>query len=422
MRVTCFSLTFRASVLACLAGLASIPAWADEEKTKAKTESKSKSQSSTAQVEVRVERSKEDGKSDSERDQQQVTVVLGGTGDPSDVVKAAIEKLEKQLKGSGIPESLQQKALESLRSQLDQQAAGGKAFSGTATWSSGQQSSQPQSGGRGSEENAAKKSKEKNSKQSSEQKVQSNSRFEVRLPFGRIHQEFASTMGPAQKKKLRNAISEALEQSGIASDVIEKALGNVDKSLDEIGSPSNSGWTGSEKLPYRVGIGCKLKEAGDTTPGLEVETVFEESPAAKAGLKPGDRLISIDKQPIQTHDDIVSAVQKAGDENRSIQLEAIRDEVSATYEMKPQQTAVAELNIEMFPPRSMNLQPGGNPGFTFPGQAWVMPQWTKDGPLNNSKLQDQNEKNVDEMRRELSGVHKDLEEIKDALKKLSEKQ
>jgi len=287
----------------------------------------------------------------------------------------------------------------------------------------------------------------------------STAQVEVQLPFHRSNQDLPSAMvqafsgsnamGPGQKEKLRHGIREALEQSGVDSTVVDKALKSVDKTLNEIGSQSSFSWRGSGKLPYRVGIGCKLNAADDSSPGLEVETVFEDSPAANVGLKPGDRLISIDKQPIHSHEDIVSAVQKAGEEKRSIQLEVMRGEVSTVYEMKPQQTAVAELHTEMF-------QPGGVPTLPFPGQAWVMPQWTKDGPhlLNDPKLQekireavkdaveaarrasdnsrtskglpkdsgsveDRNEKSIDELRSELTDVQKELEEIKVAVKKLS---
>ena len=260
---------------------------------------------------------------------------------------------------------------------------------------------------------ATEESKSTDPKEQAKKNIQSQQRFEIRLPFDRSNQNLPSAMahafassnsiGPVQKIKLRKAIGEVLEQNGISSAIVEKTLDRVDNVLHELTSQTNFSWRGSEKLPFRVGIGCKFKDPDDKTPGLEVERVFEDSPAAAAGLKPGDRLISIDGQPIHTIYDMVAAVQKAGGEVRSVRIDATRGEVSISYEVMPNQTAVAELNIEMMQPGAMMMPP------QLPGQAWVMPQW----PMNAS-LESTNEKNIDELRQE-------LEEMKSLLKKLSEK-
>jgi C-terminal processing protease CtpA/Prc len=388
----------RISFLASIAGLASLPVMADEQKNK--TESKTTA-SSTAQVEVRVKSEAGDDKADSKKGDQQVTVVLNVSGDQADVVKKSIEKLEAQLKNRGISDALQQKALEALRTQITKSSGDGQAFSGKASWSS---SGQP-----------------------------------------------IELTSKDQKERLRDGIREALEEAGVASDVIEKALKGVDKKLNQFGAQRGFSWSATGKLPYRVGIGCKVKDEGDSQAGLEIETVFEDTPAAKAGLKPGDRLISIDSQPIHSHDDIVAAVQKAGEANRTVQVEAMRGTESMKVEIKPEQTALAEMNIELF-------QPGWQPGSPFRGQAWVMPQLPNDGSQlwndpkiqerirdavkdametarratddrgsargsrkENASAEEQNEKNIDKLQNELREVQKNLEEMKETIKKLTDK-
>ncbi len=431
----------RISVLACITAMGGLPLLADDPKYK--TESKA-SASSRAQVEVRV-KSNADEKADSEENDKQVTVVLDVSGDQPDVVNKAIEKLERQLKNSGIPEALQQKAVEAMRGQLMRSPGDGNAFSGQAQWSSSGQTPE---------------SSTTDKKGAMERRSQSG-RLAFQLPFDPLQSGLPNAMvnafstsnalGPAQKEKLRDGIREALEEAGVDSRVVEKALQSVDKRLHQFNSQGSFSWNTSGKLPYRVGIGCKVKDEGDTQPGLEVETVFEDTPAAKAGLKQGDRLISIDSQPVHSHDDIVAAVQKAGEENRSVQIEATRGEESIKFEIKPQQTAVAELHSEF-------IQPGGPSGSPFRGQAWVMPQLPQSGtyPWNDRNIQEkirdavndameasrratenagpsrgsrkesvsaetQNEKNIDKLQDELKNVHQELEEMKQALKKLAER-
>ncbi len=305
--------------------LSTISIQADE--TKERTESTSRSSSS--QVEVRRENSADNKSVDTEKNQEQVTIAVGVAGDHSDIVKSAIEKLEKQLKASRLPVELQQKALESLRAQLEQNAGGKKGSAGTATWSYGQNASSPTAKAESPAKNDEEDSKKgDHPKEGSDRKMTSEQRYEIRLPFDRLNQNFT--------------------------------------------------WRGPQKPPFRLGIGCRVKDANDTNPGLEVETVFEDSPASAAGLKPGDRLIKIDDQAIETLDHIIAAVQKAGEENRSIRLEATRGEVSTIFEIKPNQTAVADLTVEMLQPGSMSMP--------FSGQAWVMPQWPAGGTMNFGNL------------------------------------
>ena len=415
MKIVRFKIDPKARLLACLALVSGGYVCADESTSK----SESKTQSATTQLEVRVQSN--DTKTDSDTDQVQrnVTIAVGVAGENPSSIEDSINKLEKQMKASGIPPEIQRQAMESLRFQLKTQAEGKKSFSGKANWSSNQKSDTPQKDT--STSNDAKP-EDKLDPENSNGKTITRSLFwgsssgspllfenvvvSEGNPTGLAFSgqgNLSSPLGPSQKKLLCNAVSEALEQSGISSDTIAKSLEKIEKALDEFSSQPTMRF-GDQKPPYRIGVGCKKNEIGDTTSGLEIESVFEDSPAAKAGIKIGDRLISVDGKVIDSLDDIISAVQSAGEEKRPIHLKAKRDNVETDYEIKPIQAGIAEMDS------GMNI-----PGVTIQGwiptqgKAWVTPQFPND------------EKTLDKIREEFSAVRKEIEEIKELLKKLGNK-
>ena len=256
-------------------------------------------------------------------------------------------------------------------------------------------------------------------------------------------------LGPNEKKKMQTVISETLEQNGVSEHVIDQVLKAIDKASDEMSSQAIN-ISSQRQLPYRIGIFFETQETDTSRPGLSVKTVFDDSPAAKAGIKAGDQIVKIDDHTVESHEDMVEAVQKAGEQNRAVRLEVMRDGVSTLYEIKPNQAAVAELNIDL-----------GQSGMAFPSTVWGTQPWPKKGsngfqndprfqeqmrdamnsimeasknamernrklPLSNSQKsngvpENPFEKNLDEMREELSDIHADLNEIKEMLKKLSDK-
>ncbi|MDZ4847670.1 MAG: PDZ domain-containing protein [Pirellulaceae bacterium] len=225
-------------------------------------------------------------------------------------------------------------------------------------------------------------------------------------------------LGPEQKKDLRRAILESLEQNGLSSDVIAMADKSIEKALDEFGMP-RMGIRSSFNTTFRIGVKCQPNRPGENANGLEVINVHEQTPASKAGIKPGDRLVSIDDKPIRSHEDIVAAVQEAGDDDRAVHIKAIRGDVEIDYEIEPERTAVADLDMGM-----------GASAFGFQPQAWVMPQRPNGemsmefgppqfSPRTAPALENQNEKNIDKLHSELSDVRKELDEMKDMLKKMN---
>lgn len=75
------------------------------------------------------------------------------------------------------------------------------------------------------------------------------------------------------------------------------------------------------------------KDTADMEPGITLEHVYADSPAAKAGLKNGDRLLTLDHRWTDSVPDLFLALAKA-DVSASLPLEVLRDGKSMKLEVK----------------------------------------------------------------------------------------
>ena len=73
--------------------------------------------------------------------------------------------------------------------------------------------------------------------------------------------------------------------------------------------------------------------------GLLVREVAEDSPAARAGLAPGDLIVAAAGQPVRTVDDLSGALQTAGD---TIELNVLRGTDERSIQVAPRQTGQPE--------------------------------------------------------------------------------
>lgn len=58
-----------------------------------------------------------------------------------------------------------------------------------------------------------------------------------------------------------------------------------------------------------LGIGGEGQDGGEATPGAVLTQVTEDGPAAKAGLKVGDRITAVDGEPVKTYADLIEIVR-----------------------------------------------------------------------------------------------------------------
>lgn len=76
----------------------------------------------------------------------------------------------------------------------------------------------------------------------------------------------------------------------------------------------------------------ELAQATGTSPGLFVETVTAGGPATAAGLRPGDIIVEVDGEPVQSVDSLVlkTLTMRAGD---VVRLKYHRQGVSHTTKL-----------------------------------------------------------------------------------------
>jgi membrane-associated protease RseP (regulator of RpoE activity) len=92
---------------------------------------------------------------------------------------------------------------------------------------------------------------------------------------------------------------------------------------------------------FFIGVGCSQPSAaladqldlGDR--GLLVDSVNEDSPAAKSGLKPHDIILSVDGNSMTDVGELVKAVQAAGKDDRALKMEIVRKGKVESIEIIP---------------------------------------------------------------------------------------
>lgn len=112
------------------------------------------------------------------------------------------------------------------------------------------------------------------------------------------------------------------------------------KPADYLGDLMQRLMTASEKgsEPRVVGAaglwGFSVQKADDDKPGVLVKEVFEDSPAARAGLKPGDRMLTLDGRWTDTVGDayLATSLVKPG---RTAAVVVLRDGKDVTLKVTP---------------------------------------------------------------------------------------
>lgn len=96
-------------------------------------------------------------------------------------------------------------------------------------------------------------------------------------------------------------------------------------------------WRGGEGRQIGIGVYSltkQLSESYGVEGGLMINTVRENSPAAKAGLKAGDIIVEIDGKPVKQDLDLIRAI--SGKKEGDVQLTIIRDGGRQTFSVTPE--------------------------------------------------------------------------------------
>jgi regulator of sigma E protease len=81
-----------------------------------------------------------------------------------------------------------------------------------------------------------------------------------------------------------------------------------------------------------------LKTLGLESTQLYIDKVMPDSPAEKAGLKKGDKIVSINKKPLVIWDDILTSIKSFSESEKALTIEIQRDLENLSLSITPQMT------------------------------------------------------------------------------------
>ncbi|QEG39815.1 S1C family serine protease [Roseimaritima ulvae] len=176
-----------------------------------------------------------------------------------------------------------------------------------------------------------------------------------------------------------------------------------------------------EEGRFMLGIGLQEQdneeatEDGDaeTQPGVVVDRVFDESPAAAAGLQSGDVILKVDGTEVTAPEPLQDAVQAAGKAGKALTLTYLRAGESQTVEIKPKRnfTMLRRLPQDLRE-RIAQIRSGAD--------RIIVLDEDVDADIANSLADDDDA--LDDLRSDVESLKDDVREIKAMLKKLSERE
>ncbi len=193
-------------------------------------------------------------------------------------------------------------------------------------------------------------------------------------------------------------------------------------------------WIGTSVAPVGPALRSQLQLPSDR--GLAVIDVAKDGPAAKAGIKVHDILLSMGGQPLLEREQLVTCVQAAGE--KSVALELIREGKTQTIEITPQRrktTAVrsgagdllsdrAYRFVQLHPgavvsPNNSNLRwyyHGLNGSQNQPAQSYTWKKGENAAPAQPAASKDAVSKRLDDLDDEMKQLRKAIEELSRAMK------
>lgn len=149
----------------------------------------------------------------------------------------------------------------------------------------------------------------------------------------------------AQKMdRLKDRMRAAMTERGVDAKVADAVLDEVS---DELKNSLQGQFNFVERTTvqplsrFRVGVMCGPAEGRD---GLEVLRVLPGSSAAEAGLEQGDVIVSVDDQAIQESEDLIAAVQRAGEAKSALVVKILRGDEEIVKSLTPMAGAQVEWN------------------------------------------------------------------------------
>lgn len=166
--------------------------------------------------------------------------------------------------------------------------------------------------------------------------------------------------------------------------------------------------------------------------GLVATEVIANSPAAKAGLKVNDILLTVAGKPLKDQATLIDLVQKNGE--KAVAVEIVREGARQKFELTPQRRSSSSVGVIVDPRQPNNLTYSFvHPGFVVKDRQnwWTTPDhtknskwdvqtfdtWSKETPKAQSSEPDGAlSKRLDDMSAELKELRKAIDELSKVLK------
>lgn len=156
-------------------------------------------------------------------------------------------------------------------------------------------------------------------------------------------------------------------------------------------------------------------EDGKSMDGLIVDDIMDDSPASKAGIQPGDVIVSVNGETLTGFAELQEAVQVAGKADKPVVLAVRRDDNEIKIKVKPVQTDasdIAMMELDLIPQDGVAV---AGPAFVFRGEPNVAQgqtagkgfAWSMEGSDESIK------KEIAELRDEIAGLKKMIEKLLD---------
>jgi C-terminal processing protease CtpA/Prc len=161
---------------------------------------------------------------------------------------------------------------------------------------------------------------------------------------------------------------------------------------------------------YRIGISLAQKqdeedeedeEGEDEEQGMVVEQVMDDSPASKAGIEPGDVIVSVNGDALTEFTELQNAVREAGESDKPLVLLLLRDGKEQKLKVKPEKTEESDVGF-----MEMELMP--QQGIVVNG-------------LPLSSVNPWNASEGESLKKEIAELKEEIMELKKMVRKLLEK-
>ena len=239
--------------------------------------------------------------------------------------------------------------------------------------------------------------------------------------------------------EMKEKVKKQLEENGVDAKVIEKVMKSLESVHGSMGGGAIQGFgsgksgaisfsTADAKPRYVIGVALGSDEDDDDDDDkdgekkLTVQAVYDDSPAAKAGIEVEDVIVKVDGKKIGTPSELIAHVQEAGKEDREIKIILDRSGKEKLVEIKPRKESasisITSDNVGQLEHLPKDLKKAFE-GLSGDMKGFVLPPNAKGFPMVIPGPQHMN-KEMESVKEELNELRSELKELKSLIKSLKQ--